>query len=126
MKEEFYDITFRKKVYRNVEELQQNVDAWIQSYNTLRPHSGRYCYGKTPMQTFTEAKPLALEKQLDNLVELRENKVELAMGDNAHIEALPHLDSIAPSTEIESGFSYQGAKPSEVKIEPHLTDNNTV
>lgn len=77
------------------------------------------------MQTITEAKPLALEKQLDNLVEISENKMELATGDNTSIEALSHLGSIVPSAEIESGFNYQGAKPTEVKIAPHLSDNNT-
>jgi len=30
-----------------------------------RPHSGRYCYGKTPMQTFGESKHLAEAKMLD-------------------------------------------------------------
>ena len=126
MKEEFYEIAFRKKVYCNVEELQQDVDAWIQSYNTLRPHSGRYCYSKTPMQTFAQAKPLALEKQLDKLALISSNKIELAKQDNASTEALAQTDSIAPSTEVESGFSYQSAKPSEAKIKPHLPDNNTV
>lgn len=30
------------------------------------PHSGRYCYGKTPMQTFLDSIELAKEKILDN------------------------------------------------------------
>jgi hypothetical protein len=29
------------------------------------PHSGKYCYGKTPMQTFLDSKRLSDEKQLD-------------------------------------------------------------
>lgn len=32
-------------------------------YNTQRPHSGRYCFGKTPMQTFLDSKHIALDKQ---------------------------------------------------------------
>src|SRR3954453_18503072 len=36
-------------------------------YNELRPHSGKYCFGKTPMQTFLDSKHLADEKQLDRL-----------------------------------------------------------
>ena len=67
MKEEFYDITFRKKIYRTVEELQADVNEWLRKYNELRPHSGKYCYGKTPLQTFLGAKHLAKEKQLDIL-----------------------------------------------------------
>lgn len=64
MKNEFYDIAFRKKIYSSVEELQIDVDHWIAKYNEQRPHSGKHCYGKTPMQTFREAKHLAGEKTI--------------------------------------------------------------
>ena len=67
MKEEFYDIAFRKKIYRSLEELQIDVDAWLKKYNQLRPHSGRYCYGKTPLQTFKDAKHIAIDKQCGNV-----------------------------------------------------------
>lgn len=62
MKQEFYDTAFRKKIYSSIEELQKDVDAWLKYYNEDRPHSGRYCYGKTPMQTFLDSKKIALEK----------------------------------------------------------------
>ena len=52
IKEEFYSVTFRKKVYHSLEELQIDLDLWIKRYNEFRPHSRRHCYGKTPMQTF--------------------------------------------------------------------------
>lgn len=51
MKNEFYDIAFRKKIYNSVEELQIDLDEWLRQYNELRPHSGKFCYGKTPLQT---------------------------------------------------------------------------
>jgi transposase InsO family protein len=63
MKDEFYSVTFRKKIYHSLDELQHDVDGWVSKYNTLRLHSGRYCYGKTPMQTFLDSKHLAIEKQ---------------------------------------------------------------
>lgn len=63
---EFYQIAFRKKVYQTLEELQTDLDEWMQHYNEERPHSGKYCYGKTPRQTFQESKHLAQEKELDN------------------------------------------------------------
>lgn len=66
IKDEFYSIAFRKKLYQNLEELQQDVDEWVTFYNNERPHSGKYCYGKTPMETFTSSKHLAHEKELDN------------------------------------------------------------
>jgi hypothetical protein len=59
-------VVFRKKRYTRLDELQAELDAWIDWYNTERTHSGRYCYGKTPMQTFTDSKPLAKEKELDS------------------------------------------------------------
>lgn len=61
----FYASTFRRKLYRTLEEFQADVDAWMDGYNTERTHSGKYCYGKTPMQTFVESAKLAQDKQLD-------------------------------------------------------------
>lgn len=65
MKQEFYDVALRKKVYTSIEELQKDANAWLDEYNNARPHSGKHCYGKTPMQTFQEAKKLAQSKYLD-------------------------------------------------------------
>jgi hypothetical protein len=45
MKDEFYSIAFRKKIYHYLEELQQDVDQWLLVYNRQRPYSGRYCHG---------------------------------------------------------------------------------
>lgn len=64
MQEEFYAVVFRKKLYDNLELLQKDLDEWMNYYNNERPHSGRYCYGKTPMQTFNESLPLAKQKLL--------------------------------------------------------------
>ncbi|QGP41093.1 Integrase core domain protein (plasmid) [Piscirickettsia salmonis] len=69
MKQEFYDIAFRKKVYNSLEELQVDVDEWLIKYNQHRPHSGKYCYGKTPMQTFQDSKHLAQEKIINKNVQ---------------------------------------------------------
>lgn len=67
VQEEFYAIAFRKKLYQSIEELQADLDAWIEEYNKERPHSGRYCYGKTPYQTFIASMYLAKEKMIDQL-----------------------------------------------------------
>ena len=67
IKEEFYDIAFRKKIYSSLEELQQDLDVWIDYYNAERPHSGRHCNGRTPDQTFSDTKNLANEKMIDTL-----------------------------------------------------------
>jgi transposase InsO family protein len=62
---EFYASAFRRRLYTSLEQLQADVDAWMESYNAERTHSGKYCYGKTPLQTFLESATLALDKQLD-------------------------------------------------------------
>ena len=61
---EFYRIAFRKKLYRSIDELQTDLDAWLAEFNLRRPHQGRWCFGKTPMQTFLDAKPIAQEKMI--------------------------------------------------------------
>src|SRR6266481_3393969 len=61
---EFYRVAFRKKVYRSIEELQADLDSWITDYNEVRPHQGRWCFGKTPMQTFLDAMPMTKEKMI--------------------------------------------------------------
>lgn len=70
---EFYQVAFRKKLYSSIEELQKDLDEWIKEYNEQRPHTGRYCFGKTPMQTFLDSKTIAYEKMIgfdlsDNVV----------------------------------------------------------
>ncbi|WHZ22483.1 MAG: hypothetical protein OJF47_001595 [Nitrospira sp.] len=64
MLNEFYHVAFWKKIYRTLEELQGDLDAWMQEYNEQRSHQGRWCYGKTPLQTFIDSVPLAKEKAL--------------------------------------------------------------
>jgi transposase InsO family protein len=67
MQDEFYAVAFRKKLYHTLEALQADLDEWVIHYNQERPHSGRYCFGNTPMQTFLESITLAKQKLL-NLV----------------------------------------------------------
>ena len=64
MLNEFYRIAFRKKIYATIGELQKDLDAWMTEYNEVRPHQGRYCFGKTPMQTFLHARAVAQDKQI--------------------------------------------------------------
>lgn len=67
IQEEFYAVAFRKKLYSNLMDLQHDLDEWIKYYNNERVHSGRYCYGKTPMQTFNESLNLARQKLIGQL-----------------------------------------------------------
>ena len=60
--DEFYRVAFRKRVYGSLVELQVDLDDWMRYYNAERPHQGRWCYGKTPLQTFLDTAPVAREK----------------------------------------------------------------
>lgn len=64
MQEEFYAVAFRKKLYSDLDDLQRDLDHWLKYYNLERVHSGRYCYGKTPMETFKESIILARQKMI--------------------------------------------------------------
>lgn len=61
--DEFYRVAFRKRLYDTVEMLQVDLDAWMITYNEARTHQGRWCFGKTPMQTLLDSADLAREKQ---------------------------------------------------------------
>ena len=52
LQNEFYANAFRRKIYH---------------YNHDRTHSGKHCFGQTPMQTLKDSIPLALAKQLNRL-----------------------------------------------------------
>lgn len=91
IQDEFYGTAFRKKLYERIEELQEDLDKWIESYNQERTHSGKYCNGKTPMETFEGTKKLAKEKDLSescskmNFTQIKTQKEEensLEFSDN--------------------------------------------
>ena len=65
MQDEFYATAFRKTLYTSLEQLQADLDAWLEDYNTQRPHSGKYCFGKTPMHTLLDSRQLAWDKIID-------------------------------------------------------------
>lgn len=66
---EFYAIAFRKKIYKSIVELQIDLDEWILEYNCERTHSRKYCFGKTPMETFLDSIKLAEDKMLEKLAQ---------------------------------------------------------
>ena len=61
--DEFYRVALRKKIYASIAALQADLDAWMAEYNEIRTHQGRWCFGKTPMQTFLDSRAMASEKQ---------------------------------------------------------------
>lgn len=73
---EFYRIAFRKKLYNSIDELQSDLDAWIKDYNENRPHQGKWCFGKTPVQTFIDSLQLAKEKVIPDSLELTDRNFD--------------------------------------------------
>lgn len=67
--QEFYQITFRKKLYSNIEMLQNDLDEWIDFYNNKRTHQGKMCCGGTPLETLIEGNKSG-RKSLFNKLEL--------------------------------------------------------
>jgi hypothetical protein len=61
-----HQTAFRKKIYTTLEQLQADLDVWIRHYNNERPHSGKMCCGRTPMQTFLDSLDMAKNKMLSN------------------------------------------------------------
>ena len=60
--QDFYQVTFRKKIYRNIETLQADLDEWLFKYNHERTHQGKMCCGRTPMETLEDGKNIWQEK----------------------------------------------------------------
>lgn len=65
--QEFYQVTFRKKIYETIDALQKDLDEWLQYYNNKRTHQGKMCCGRTPMQTLIDGKQLWKEKFLNEI-----------------------------------------------------------
>ena len=62
VQDEFYSIAFRRKIYLTLEELQKDLDTWMERYNTQRTHQGKRCLGRTPMDMYTDNMLLAKRK----------------------------------------------------------------
>ena len=63
-----YQVAFRRKLYRSLEELQTDLDVWLEHYNNGRTHQGKMCCGRTPMQTLLDGKKFG-RKRSDNSTE---------------------------------------------------------
>jgi hypothetical protein len=48
-----------------VEELQKDLDEWLEHYNNQRTHQGKRCQGRKPTETFMASLELARQKNLD-------------------------------------------------------------
>lgn len=63
--QEFYQVTFRKKIYQSMEQLQVDLDHWMTHYNDERTHQGKMCCGRTPAETFEDGKKIWQAKMIN-------------------------------------------------------------
>ena len=61
---EFYRVTFRKKVHSDLKTLQTDLDEYMNRFNNERTQQGKRCKGRTPMATFVDGLELFQEKNL--------------------------------------------------------------
>ena len=64
MLSEFSRLPLRKTISTRLGELQTDLEEWLRYSNEERVHQGRWCFGRTPKQTFIDTIPLAKEKLL--------------------------------------------------------------
>jgi transposase InsO family protein len=54
--DEFFRETFRKTFYASVDQLQKDLDKWLDYYNNERPHRGYRNMGRRPIETIKKGK----------------------------------------------------------------------
>ena len=58
IQKEFYKVVFRKKIYKSIEEIQDDLDISMDEYNNDRTNQGKHYQDRMPMQTFEEGRSL--------------------------------------------------------------------
>ena len=61
---EFYQVTFRKRIYSSIEQLQSDLDDWLEKFNTKRTHQGKMCCGRKPLETLIDGKKIWQKKKV--------------------------------------------------------------
>jgi transposase len=54
VKEEFFQVAFRKTLYESLDQLQADLDRYLEFYNRERAHQGYRTQGRTPYQAFVD------------------------------------------------------------------------
>ena len=116
IQDEFYAVAFRKKLYGSIDELQKDLNEWLHYYNHERTHSGKYCFGKTPMQTFLDSKELAEEKLLDRLVEKTDTFKLSGETNTGSAEEQPARDSLTSENK-------EVVEPSTTSLQNYFLSN---
>ena len=74
IQEEFYRVAFRKKLYKSLEEIQADLDIYMNDYNSKRTNQGKRCQGRTPQQTFADGYGLYKQYMIETKKEVTMEK----------------------------------------------------
>lgn len=65
--DEHFRVMGRSKFYEGADEMQKDLDEYLVTYNTKRPHQGRGMNGRTPIKAFTQGIPKSKNKKEEKL-----------------------------------------------------------
>ena len=60
--QDYYQVTFRKKLFHSIDPLQADLDEWLHHDNHERTHQGKMCCGRTPIETMIDGTAIWREK----------------------------------------------------------------
>ena len=60
--QDYYQVTFRKKLFHSIDALQADLDEWLHHDNHERTRQGKMCCGRTPIETMIDGKEIWQEK----------------------------------------------------------------
>jgi transposase InsO family protein len=105
IQEEFYQVMFRKKIYTSLEEIQKDLDEYMEQYNYRRTNQGKFCKGRTPMDTFMEDIKLATDRLFQFPEENKGEDEDLECPTNDFLNVTRGMGT--PIFEKEKNFSVE-------------------
>jgi transposase InsO family protein len=86
IKNEFYSVAFRKKLYTSLEEMQLDLDIFMKDYNFERTNQGKRCKGSTPYETFTKGVKLYQEMVYNEPTQKEEGQTKWPAASKNRVE----------------------------------------
>ena len=115
---EFYQVALRKKLYRSIDDLQADLDVWMRDYNSVRTHQGRWCYGKTPMQTFIDMLPRGKGKvAAGRMTSDSTDSSDTHHGENLTVRSSPYFYNL-PASVVAQAWAEMQTRLSP-RLQPH-------
>lgn len=75
IQEEFYAVAFRKTLNTSIEQMQKDLDTYMDYYNERRTNQGKRCLGRTPKQTWNDGYELYKKYVIEKMEVTEETKI---------------------------------------------------